>query len=206
MSSSGDAGRGPRPSAAASWPRSATATRKRPRPTFSAGTAPLVRAASTRDGWAPRARAASSTSSRPSLPGTPGPLAVGAGDEAGTVPGAVAPGQVAVAAGHAPAAAQASGTLLAAEEGPAAAVGEVAERDGVGRGRASLGRHKRGDHRGILEEERRKGSVIAPGDGASSRRATGSGIVADGPGSTGWPASHPDRFAGRRRRGTPGAA
>src|SRR3954451_9094144 len=147
---------------------SATATRKRPRPTFSAGTAPLVSAARTRDGWAPSARAASSTFRRPSLPGMPGPSAVGAGeagDEAGAVPGAVAPGQVAVPARHPPAAAQAPGTFLALEKGPAAAVGEVAERDGVGRGRASLGRHKRGDHRGILEEERRRGSVIAPGDG-----------------------------------------
>src|SRR3954452_20212096 len=137
MSSSGDAGRGPRPSAAASWPRSATATRNRPRPTFSAGTAPLVRAASTRDGWAPSARAASSTLIEPSLLGMPGPSAVGAGeagDEAGAVPGAVAPGQVPIPARHTPAAAQAPGTLLVREESPAAVGGEVAEGDSVGQG------------------------------------------------------------------------
>src|SRR3954451_15234360 len=150
MSSSGDAGRGPRPSATASWSRSATATRKRPRPTFSAGTAPLVSAASTRDGWAPSARAASSTLIEPSLLGMPGPSAVGRGDEAGAVPGAVALGQVAVPARHPPAAAQAPGTLLVREEGPAAIRGEVAEGDGVGRG--SLGRHGRGDHLGIRDQ------------------------------------------------------
>src|SRR5436190_23585317 len=115
MSSSGEAGRGPRPSAAASRPRSATATRKRPRPTLSAGTAPLVSAASTRAGWAPSARAASSTLSRPSLLDMLGPSAVGAGYEAGAVPGAVAPGQVAVPARHSPAAAQARGTFLTLE-------------------------------------------------------------------------------------------
>src|SRR3954469_9230825 len=150
MSSSGDAGRGPRPSATASRSRSATATRKRPRPTFSASTAPLVSAARTRDGWAPSARAASSTLIEPSLPGMPGPSAVGAGDEAGTVPGAVALGQVAVPARHPPAAAQAPGTLLVREEGPAAIRGEVAEGDGVGRG--SLGRHGRGGHLGIRDK------------------------------------------------------
>src|SRR5690349_2554387 len=113
---------------------SATATRKRPRPTFSAGTAPLVSAASTRDGWAPSARAASSTFSRPSLLGMPGPSAVGAGeagDEVRAVTGAVAPGQVAVPARHPPAAAQARGALLALEKGAAAVRGEVAEGDGV---------------------------------------------------------------------------
>src|SRR4051794_24148950 len=150
MSSSGDAGRGPRPSAAASRSRSATATRKRPRPTFSAGTAPLVSAASTRDGWAPSARAASSTLIEPSLLVMPGPSAVGAGDEAGAVPGAIAPGQVAVPARHPPAAAQARGTFLALEKGAAAVGGEVAEGDGVGRG--SLGRHGRGDHLGIRDK------------------------------------------------------
>src|SRR4051795_9889032 len=126
MSSSGDAGCGPRPSAAASRSRSATATRKRPRPTFSAGTAPLVSAARTRDGWAPSARAASSTLIEPSLLGMPGPSAVGAGEaggETGAGPGAGAPGQVAVPARHPPAAAQARGTFLALEKGPAAAVG-----------------------------------------------------------------------------------
>src|SRR3954454_12744495 len=134
MPSSGEAGRGPRPSAAASRSRSATATRKRPRPAFSAGTAPLVSAASTRDGWAPSARAASSTLIEPPLLGMPGPSAVGAGeagDGGGAVPGAVAPGQVPIPARYTPAAAQAPGTLLVREEGPAAAVGEVAERDGV---------------------------------------------------------------------------
>src|SRR3954447_22214676 len=149
MSASGKAARGARPSAAASRSRSATATRKRPRPTFSAGTAPLVSAASTRDGWAPSARAASSTLRWPSLPDMLGPLAVGAGDEAGAVPGAVAPGQVAVPARHPPAAAQASGTLLAVEEGPAAVGGEIAEGDGLGRGREGQGWHGRGDHLGI---------------------------------------------------------
>src|SRR3954469_19173909 len=139
MSASGEAARGPRPSATASWSRSARATRKRPRPTFSAGTAPLVRAASTRDGWAPSARAASSTLRLPSLPDMLGPSAVGAGDEAGAVPGAVAPGQVAVPARHPPAAAQARGTFLTLEKGATAVGGEVAEGDGVGR--SSHGRH-----------------------------------------------------------------
>src|SRR5690242_20753902 len=137
----------------ASRSRSATATRNRPRPTFSAGTAPPVSAASTRDGWAPSARAASSTLIEPSLLGMPGPSAVGAseaGDEVRTVPGAVAPGQVAVPARHPPAAAQARGTFLAVEEGPAAVGGEVAEGDGVGRG--GLGRHGRGDHLGIRDK------------------------------------------------------
>src|SRR4051794_16501335 len=153
MSSSGDAGRGPRPSAAASRSRSATATRKRPGPTFSAGTAPLVSAASTRAGWAPSARAASSTSRWPSLLVMPGPSAVGAGeagDEAGAVPGAVAPGQVAIPARHSPAAAQARGTFLALEKGATAVRGEVAEGDGVGRG--SLGQRGRGDHLGIRDK------------------------------------------------------
>src|SRR3954469_17583910 len=142
MSASGKAARGPRPSAAASWPRSATATRKRPRPTFSAGTAPLVSAANTRVGWAPRARAASSTLIRPSLLVMLGPSAVGAGeagDEAGAVPGAVAPGQGPIPARHPPAAAQTPGTFLALEKGAAAVGGEVAEGDDVGQG--SLGRH-----------------------------------------------------------------
>src|SRR5690349_19604176 len=110
---------------------SAAATRKRPRPTFSAGTAPLVRAARTRDGWAPSARAASSTSRLPpSLPDMLGPSAVGAGeagDEAGAVPGAVAPGQIAVPARHPPPAAQAPSTFLVREEGPTPIRGEVAE-------------------------------------------------------------------------------
>src|SRR3954454_993692 len=115
MPSSGEAGRGPRPSAAASRARSATATRKRPRPAFSAGTAPVVGAASTRGGWAPSARAASSTLIEPSLLGMPGPSAVGAGeagDEARAVAGAGAPGRVPTPARHTPAAAQAPGTLL----------------------------------------------------------------------------------------------
>src|SRR5437763_16286732 len=136
MPASGKAARGPRPSAAASRSRSATATRKRPRPTFSAGTAPLVSAASTRDGWAPSARAASSTLIEPSLLGMPGPSAVGAGeagDEAGAVTGAVAPGQVAVPARDAPPAAQAGGALLVREQGPAAIGGEVAEGGALGR-------------------------------------------------------------------------
>src|SRR3954468_6865168 len=153
MSSSGDAGRGPRPSATASWSRSATATRKRPRPTFSAGTAPLVSAASTRDGWAPSARAASSTLIEPSLLGMPGPSAVRAGeagDEAGAVPGAVAPGQVAVPSRHPPAAAQARGTFLALEEGSTAVGDEVAESDDVGQG--GLRRHGRHDHLGIRDK------------------------------------------------------
>src|SRR3954471_17387934 len=135
MSSSGDAGRGPRPSAAASRSRSATATRKRPRPTFSAGTAPLVSAANTRDGWAPSARAASSTFSRPSLLAMLGPLTVGAGeagDEVRAVPGAVAPAQIPVPARHPPAAAQARGTFLTLKKGSTAIGGEVAEGDGVG--------------------------------------------------------------------------
>src|SRR4051794_28895882 len=149
MSSSGDAGCGPRPSAAASRSRSATATRKRPRPTFSAGTAPLVSAANTREGWAPSARAASSTLIRPSLLAMLGPSAVGAGDEADAVPGTVALGQIAVPARHPPAAAQARGTFLALEKGAAAVGSEVAEGDGVGRG--SLGRHGRGDHLGIRD-------------------------------------------------------
>src|SRR3954447_5620873 len=150
MSSSGDAGRGPRPSATASWSRSATATRKRPRPTFSAGTAPLVSAASTRDGWAPSARAASSTLIEPSLLGMPGPSAVGAGeagDEAGAVTGAVAPARVAPPPRHSLAAAQTRGAFLALEEGSTAAVGEVAEGDGVGR--SSHGRH---GHLGIRDK------------------------------------------------------
>src|SRR3954471_19140286 len=144
MSSSGEAARGPRPSTTASWSRSATATRKRPRPTFSAGTAPLVSAAKTRDGWAPSARAASSTLIEPSLLGMLGPSAVGAGEaggEARAVPGAVAPGQVAAPARHSAAAAQAPGTLLALEKGATAIRGEVAEGDDVGRG--SLGQHGR---------------------------------------------------------------
>src|SRR3954451_20722462 len=153
MSASGEAARGPRPSATASWSRSATATRKRPRPTFSAGPAPLVSAARTRDGWAPSARAASSTFRRPSLPGMPGPSAVGAGeagDEAGAVPGAVAPGQVAVPARHPPAAAQGPGTLLVREESPAAVGGGVAEGERVGQ--AGLGQSGRGDHLGIRDK------------------------------------------------------
>src|SRR4051795_2858985 len=154
MAASGKAVRGPRPSATASWSRSATATRKRPRPTFSAGTAPLVSAASTRDGWAPSARAASSTSRWPSLLDMLGPSAVGAGDEAGAVPGAVAPGQVTVPARHPPAAAQARGTLLTLEKGPAAVGGEVAEGDGLGRGREGRGWHGRGDHLGIRDKVR----------------------------------------------------
>src|SRR3954454_21749171 len=133
MPSSGEAGRGPRPSAAASRSRSATATRKRPRPAFSAGTAPLVSAASTRDGWAPSARAASSTLIEPSLLGMPGPSAVGAGDEACAVPGAVTPGQVASPARHPPAATQTPATFLPLEKGAAAVGGEVAEGDDVGR-------------------------------------------------------------------------
>src|SRR4051812_34326925 len=140
------AGCGPRPSAVASRSRSATATRKRPRPTFSAGTAPLVSAASTRDGWAPSARAASSTFRRPSLLDMLGPSAVGAG-EAGDEAGAVAPGKVAFPARHSPAAAQARGTFLALEEGSAAVGGEVAEGDDVGQG--GLGR---GDHLGIRDK------------------------------------------------------
>src|SRR3954463_11097304 len=160
MSSSGDAGRGPRPSAAASRSRSATATRKRPRPTFSAGTAPLVSAASTRDGWAPSARAASSTLIEPSMLGMPGPSAVGGGDEAGAVPGAVAPGQVAVPARHPPAAAQARGTFLALEEGSTAVGGEVAEGDDVGRG--SLGQR---DHLGIRDKGGERRTWARRGDG-----------------------------------------
>src|SRR4051795_2397148 len=159
MSSSGDAGRGPRPSAAGSRSRSATATRNRPRPTFSAGTAPLVRAASTRDGWAPSARAASSTLIEPSLLDMPGPSAVGAGeagDEAGAVPGAVAPGQVAVPARHPPAAAQARGTFLALEKGSTAVGDEVAESDDVGQG--GLRRH---DHLGIRDKGADKGRYPA---------------------------------------------
>src|SRR4051812_50153141 len=53
----------------------------------------------------------------PPLLGTPGPSAVGAGeagDEAGAVPGAVAPGQVAIPAHHSSAAAQAPSTFLPA--------------------------------------------------------------------------------------------
>src|SRR5690242_18559399 len=114
---------------------SATATRKRPRPTFSAGTAPPVRAASTRDGWAPSARAASSTSSRPSLLVMLGPSAVGAGeagDEVRAVPGTIALAQVAVPARHSPAAAQARWAFLALEKGATAVRGEVAEGDDVG--------------------------------------------------------------------------
>src|SRR5690242_590033 len=149
MSASGKAARGPRPSAAASWSRSATATRKRPRPTFSAGTAPLVRAASTRAGWAPSARAASSTLRRPSLPDMVGPSLAEAGDEAGAVPGAVAPGQEPVPARDALPAAQARGALLVREEGPAAIGGEVAEGDALGRRRAGRGRH---DHLGVPEK------------------------------------------------------
>src|SRR4051794_21785890 len=164
MSASGKAVRGPRPSATASWSRSATATRKRPRPTFSAGTAPLVSAASTRDGWAPSARAASSTFSRPSLLVMLGPSAVGAGDEAGAVTGAVAPGQVAVPARHSAAAAQAPGTLLAGEKGATAIGGEVAEGDGVGRG--SLGRGGGGDHLGTGDRGGERGTGRGRGDGA----------------------------------------
>src|SRR5690242_21247116 len=107
----------------ASRSRSATATRNRPRPTFSAGTAPLVSAANTREGWAPSARAASSTLIEPSLLGMPGPSAAGAGeagDEVRAASGAGAPCQVAVPARHPPAAAQARGTFLALEEGAAA--------------------------------------------------------------------------------------
>src|SRR3954468_21322627 len=153
MPASSKAARGPRPSATASRSRAATATRKRPRPPFSPGTAPRVSAASTRDGWAPSARAASSTLIEPSLLGMPGPSAVGAGeagDEVRAVPGAVAPGLVAVPARHSAAAAQAPGTLLALEKGATAIGGEVAEGDGVGRG--SLGRHGRGDHLGIRDK------------------------------------------------------
>ena len=77
----------------------------------------------------------------------PGPSAVGAGeagDEAGAVPGAVAPGQVAVPARHPPAAAQARGTFLALEKGSAAVGGEVAEGDDVGQGSlARAGRSSR---------------------------------------------------------------
>src|SRR3954466_9048669 len=142
MPSSGEAGRGPRPSAAASRARAATPPRKPPRPPFWAGPAPLVSAASTRGGWAPSARAASSTLIEPSLLGMPGPSAVGAGeagDEAGAVTGAVALGQIAVPARHSLAAAQTRGAFLALEKGSTAAVGEVAEGDGVGR--SSHGRH-----------------------------------------------------------------
>src|SRR3954466_11990452 len=131
MPSSGEAGRGPRPSAAASRARAATPPRKPPRPPFWAGPAPLVSAASTRDGWAPSARAASSTLIEPSLLGMPGPSAVGTGDEAGAGPGAGALGQRPVPPRPPPAAAQAPGALLVREEGPAAIRGEVAEGDGV---------------------------------------------------------------------------
>src|SRR3954452_18273950 len=200
MSSSGDAGRGPRPSAAASWPRSATATRNRPRPTFSAGTAPLVRTASTRDGWAPSARAASSTLMEPSLLGMPGPSAVGAGeagDEAGAVPGAVAPGQVAVPARHPPAAAQARGTFLALEEGPAAVGGEVAEGDDIGR--SGLGRHGRGDHLGIRDKggERRTWPGRWDGGPTADRAALSEAGLAHG--SPGRPSGIPHAGRGGRK-------
>src|SRR3954447_8033706 len=195
MSSSGDAGRGPRPSAAASWSRSATATRKRPRPTFSAGTAPLVSAAKTRAARAPSARAASSTFSRPSLLVMLGPSAVGAGDEAGAVTGAVAPGQVAVPARHSAAAAQAPGTLLALEKGATAIRGEVAEGDGVGQG--SLGRHGRGDHLGIRDKGGERRTWPGRWDGGPTTDRAAMSEVGLAHGSPGRPSDMPR--AGRRR-------